>query len=142
MRYPQGQRTTVALPNGESVVVRSRLEAGVLTDLFERGVPCEYESRKLAYVTEHTYTPDIVLMGDNGLEILVEVKGRFLPSDRSKLLNVKRTHPDVDLRLLFQRAEHRLSRKSKTTYGSWCERHGFPWAEGRVPQVWLEELKG
>ena len=141
MWHPQGQRTTVALANGESVVVRSRLEANVLVDLHERGVPFEYESRKLGYVTEHTYTPDIILLGENGTEILIEVKGHFTPADRSKLLQVRRTHPQVDLRLLFQSGEPKLSRRSRTTYGGWCNQHEFQWAEGRVPALWLEELR-
>lgn len=117
------------------------LESRVLIDLTERGVAWAYESRKLAFTVHRTYTPDIVLVGANGSEMLIEVKGLFTGADRSKLLHVKKAHPDVDLRLVFQRSEQKLSRRSRTSYGGWCVNHGFPWAEGRVPELWLEELK-
>jgi len=101
-------------------------------------------SNKVAYETEKlqwqppvkTYTPDWVL--PNG--IIVESKGRFLPSDRTKMKCVIEQHPDKDIRMLFQNASVKLSKKSKTTYGDWCDKNGIKWAEGdRIPQKWLNE---
>ena len=92
-----------------------------------------YESMNVIYKVDHRYTPDFVL--PNG--ILVEVKGYFTSEDRGKLLKVKKQHPHLDIRLLFGNAKNKLSKKSKTTYAMWCDKHGFPWAEKKLPDSWL-----
>jgi len=96
-----------------------------------------YEPVRLQYTVTHNYTPDFVL--PNG--VMLEVKGWFKPSDRSKLLAVKRDNPDADIRLVFQRANARLNRNSKTTYAEWCDKHGFPWCQWHpktgLPKQWI-----
>ena len=37
------------------------------------------------------------------------------------------------------RAKNKLYKGSKTTYSGWCERYGFKWCEGFLPQEWLNE---
>ena len=115
--------------------VRSGFEKQVLDALSESGVDYEYEAETLSYVKEHRYTPDITL--PNG--ILIEVKGFFEPSDRTKALLVRAQNPDKDVRFVFQRANTKLSKKSKTSYANWCDKHGFLWAEKRVPKEWIDE---
>lgn len=116
---------------------RSGFEKQTLANLTARKVPFEYEPSggRVPYDVTHQYLPDVVL--PNG--IVVEVKGWFKPADRTKHLLLKRQHPDLDVRFLFQRASNKLSKTSKTTYAQWCARHGFQWAEGVVPQDWIDE---
>lgn len=97
-----------------------------------------YEPNRFKYTVVHQYTPDWLL--PNG--IYVESKGRFMASDRAKMLHMKKQHPEVDIRLLFQRAGRPLYTGSKTTYGAWASKHGFEWAEGEIiPPEWYADTK-
>lgn len=79
------------------------------------------------------YIPDFVLA--NG--VIVETKGRLTQPDRAKMLNVVRDNPDLDIRFVFQRAGNRITRsKNSLTYWQWAEKHGFPWAQGTIPEEW------
>lgn len=98
-----------------------------------------YEPMKVTYeqpAKERKYEPDIVLPM-NG--IVVECKGRFETSDRQKHLLIKEQHPDMDIRFVFSNSRARLSKRSKTTYAAWCEKHGFRYADKVVPQEWIDE---
>lgn len=125
----------MARPTKKSTGTRSGFEARIHRDLHERGVPFAYEPRgsRLPYRVMRHYLPDFVL--PNGVH--VEAKGWFKPADRSKMLAVREAHPDIDIRFLFQRASNTLSGSSTTTYAAWATKHGFPWAEGRIPDDWL-----
>lgn len=115
---------------------RSGLEEDVDSTLKNAGIDGEYEQHKIEYVqpaTKHKYTPDFRL--PNG--IFVETKGRFVTADRKKHLLIKDQHPELDIRFLFQNANNRLSKKSKTTYAQWCQKHGFLYAEKVIPAEWL-----
>lgn len=113
---------------------RSKFEETVASALKRAGVANSYESMKLNYTRPCTYTPDFVL--DNG--IILEVKGFWPASDRTKHLRVREAHPDLDIRFIFQRASNTLSKKSKTTYGDWCDKHGFLWCEKVLPRTWIQ----
>jgi len=116
---------------------RSNLELRVAADLHKKGIKFEYEGEKLEYtVKTKTYTPDFKLMPS---QVFVEVKGRFMPVERSKHLYLKAQHPNVDLRFLFSNAQQKLYKGSKTTYAAWCDRHGFLWAEGVIPKGWSKK---
>jgi len=116
---------------------RSGFEKRLAEQLEEAGVGFEYEAEKLAYIVparNATYTPDFFLQ--NG--IIIEAKGRFRTAeDRQKLLLVKETHPDRDLRLLFQNANLPIYKGSPTSYAKWAEDHGFIYAEKRIPHKWI-----
>lgn len=122
-----GQRT-----DWNGLTFRSKLEVEVA----QRLPPgWSYEDRRLYYVTEHTYTPDFIL--PNG--VILEVKGYWSPEDRAKILAVREQHPELDIRMVFHRPASRISRRSATTYGSWCERKGIQYcAADDIPQSWLE----
>lgn len=114
--------------------LRSGLEDRVVKLLDKENVPFLYEAERFPYVTESKYTPDFFLT--NG--VILECKGFFKPSDRRKMLAVKQQHPDLDLRFVFQR-NNTLSKSSKTTYGDWCDKHGFPWCIfPNIPSQWLQ----
>lgn len=117
---------------------RSKYEAGIAKNSPKN---VEYESVKLKWVPPvkvRTYTPDWLL--PNG--IIVESKGRFLSADRTKMIEVIKQNPDRDIRMLFMNASVKLSKKSKTTYGDWCDKNNIKWAEGDcIPQSWLNEKR-
>lgn len=107
-------------------------------DLLSRGVEPAYEAEYVEYqqpASTHRYTPDFKL--PNG--IYIETKGRFLDSDRMKHLHVKASRPDLDIRFVFMRSSTPIRKGSPTTYAMWCKRHGFKYADKRVPQEWIDE---
>lgn len=126
-RYPKRPTTTP---------FRSKLEERVALVLKGAGVEYTYESQKLKFTRPCNYTPDFILPSG----IMLEVKGYFEPSDRTKHLLVREQHPDVDLRFVFQNANLRLNSKSSTTYGDWCDKHGFLWCAQAIPKEWLNIL--
>lgn len=69
----------------------------------------------------------------------IEYKGNFTGPDRTKMLLVKKQHPDLDIRLVFGRATNKLNRASKTTYAMWADKYGFPWSEKVIPEEWRKE---
>ena len=113
---------------------RSGLEERVAKELSESGIKYEYESMKIRYdVSEtRTYTPDFIL--PNG--IIVETKGRFVAADRKKHLLIQKQF-DYDIRFVFQNARAKLFKGAKSTYSQWCDKHGFLWAQGSIPEEWL-----
>lgn len=116
---------------------RSGLEMTIDESLKERGIDGEYEQHIIEYVkpeTHHKYHPDFKL--PNG--IFVETKGRFLADDRKKHLLIKKQHPEIDIRFLFQNSKTKISKGSKTTYGMWCEKHGFKYADKEIPEDWIQ----
>ncbi len=112
---------------------RSGFEKVIDAQLTRVGVSYSYESMKLSYVLEKTYTPDFIL--DNG--IIIEAKGYWEPADRTKHLKVREANPDLDIRFCFQNAWNRLSKRSSTTYATWCDKHKFKWSHQRIPEEWL-----
>ena len=92
---------------------RSGLEIKIKDYLQENNVPVKYEQIKIEWedLMYRTYTPDFVL--PNG--IIIEVKGRFTSDDRRKHLAVKRQHPKLDIRFVFESSKRKLSKGSPTT---------------------------
>jgi len=113
---------------------RSGLEEKVADLMVNLGVKYEYESTKVPYQIMHSYTPDFLL--PNG--IFLETKGYWEASDRRKMKAVKEQHPELDIRMVFQAPYNKISKKSKTTYAKWCERHDIPWTSyGNIPIDWF-----
>ncbi len=122
------------LKNKKPTKFRSGLEEKVADLLEGLGVSYQYESEKLSYTIEHNYTPDFVLPN----YIYLETKGYWDAADRRKVLAVKRDNPDIDLRMVFQSPFNTISKKSKTTYAKWCDKHDIPWtAYHNIPLEWL-----
>lgn len=117
---------------------RSGLEDKTMEDLAQRGVHYRYEAVKLGYekpASLHKYTPDFIL--PNG--IIIETKGIFETADRQKHELLKAQHPDLDIRFVFSRSKAPLRKGSPTSYGSWCAKRGFPFADKAIPQPWIDE---
>jgi hypothetical protein len=119
---------------------RSGFEHKVSDQLKENKIKFEYETTVIDYIkpqTNHTYTIDFTL--PNG--ILVETKGRWVLEDRKKHLLIKKQHPELDIRMVFQSSKTKIRKGSKTTYAMFCDKHDIPWAEKVIPESWLNEKK-
>lgn len=118
---------------------RSGLEEDTAKFLKQKGVKFTYEEFKIKWIDPKTktYTPDFVLA--NG--IIIETKGRFISTDRAKHLAVRDQYPELDIRFVFTNSRTKLYKGSKSTYGMWCDRHGFKYADRFIPDEWLKETK-
>lgn len=127
---------------------RSGLEATCARVLNDAGVAWSYEDSLVYYVVPRrraSYKPDFVLA--NG--IIIETKGIFDAADRQKHLLIKEQHPELDIRFVFSRSAstltsvmkivdgQKLRRENPTTYASWCQTHGFTFADKVPPLEWL-----
>ena len=122
------------LKDRKNIKFRSKLEEKVADLLEGLGISYQYESEKLSYTIEHNYTPDFVLPNYTYLE----TKGYWDAADRRKVLAVKKANPQIDLRMVFQAPFNTISKKSKTTYAMWCEKHDIPWTSYHdIPLDWL-----
>lgn len=120
---------------------RSKLEKKVAAQLEDAGVSFGYETLRVPFIVPERkarYTPDF----ECG-PVILEAKGYFRKTtDRQRLIQVKASNPDMDLRLVFQDANKPIYKGSKTTYGQWATDHGFLWADkGVVPEDWIKEIK-
>lgn len=117
---------------------RSKYEEKIYNNVKKDGLSVEFEPFKLQYTMEGNYLPDFVL--PNG--IIVEAKGYFDSRARAKMIAVKRSNPDLDIRFLFMNSKTKLRKGSKSTYADWCKRHGYPFEDGdTIPLKWFKENK-
>lgn len=129
---------------------RSGLEKTIADQLEDSGLPVDFEKLKLKYTVpekEHTYTPDF-----HAGSIIIEAKGAFgygpgrfngdPVKERQKLVLIKQQHPELDLRIVFQRANTKIRKGSPTSLGMWATANGFLWADkGTIPPEWIKEMK-
>jgi hypothetical protein len=118
---------------------KSGLEKTVADQIKKRGLRVKYEdpSSRISFTqpaTDRTYTPDFVL--PNG--IVVETKGRFTLEDRKKHLWIQE-QTNQDIRFVFSSSKAKIRKGSKTTYGMWCDKHGFLYADKQIPEDWFNE---
>jgi hypothetical protein len=131
---------------------RSEPEEDVAAQLEAAGVRFDYEGVKVPYTIparEAVYIADFPCSGTN---IIIEVKGHFggkidmkrrSAENRQKMILLKEQHPELDIRILFDKRSHntKLYKGSKTTQGQWATDHGFTWATGaKVPEAWLADI--
>ena len=117
---------------------RSCFEHKVSEKLTEEKIKFGYEVTQINYIkpeTHHIYTVDFTL--PNG--ILVETKGRWVLEDRKKHLLIKKQHPKLDIRIVFQNPNGKIRKGSKTTYADFCNKHEIPWSDKEIPQSWINE---
>jgi len=118
---------------------RSGLEEDTAEFLRTKNVEFTYEKEKIRWLDMkyRTYTPDFVLA--NG--IIIETKGRFISNDRRKHKEIKDQYPDLDIRFVFSNSNQKLYKGAKSSYGDWCKKNGFKYADKVIPDEWLEEIK-
>ena len=118
---------------------RSGLEEDMAKYLKKCKIKFTYEKEKIKWVDLkiRTYTPDFVL--ENG--IIIETKGRFISVDRRKHKEIKKQFPDLDIRFVFNNSRSKLYKGAKSSYGDWCKKYGFKYADKTIPKEWLKEVK-
>jgi hypothetical protein len=84
------------------------------------------------------YTPDFRVEPEKGGWFYIEVKGWLDGPDRTKLRAVRKQHPGLDIRIVFQRNNLIKGTKNKTRYSDWATKYGFKFAFKDVPKEWLE----
>ena len=116
---------------------RSGLEVKVAESLDIIGQKYRYEKVKIEWedLSYRTYTPDFVL--DNN--IIIETKGLFTSPDRRKHVQIKKQHPELDIRFVFTNSKAKLYKGAKNTYGQWCTKKGFKYYDRIIPEDWLTE---
>jgi hypothetical protein len=117
---------------------KSGLEETISQQIESQGIKVEYETEKVPYIipaSNHNYSPDFKL--PNGIR--VETKGRFVAADRKKHLLVKEHNPHMDIRFVFSNSKNKISKNSKTTYGDWCDKNGYKYADKLIPNEWFLE---
>jgi hypothetical protein len=122
----------------------SGFEGKIEEALTKAKVMHEYEAQQFCYhlpdsEIKHVYTPDFSFPESS---IVFEVKGYwFKKKERNKYRLVKKQHPEIDLRFLFQKASLKLHKDSKSTYADWAKKYGFKYSDGIVPDEWLGEIQ-
>lgn len=116
---------------------RSGLEKVICDKLTEDNIVYAYEETKVEWedLAYRTYTPDVIL--SNG--VIVEIKGLFTPADRRKHLKIKKQHPQLDIRFVFENSRRKIRKGSKTSYADWCIRYGFRYHDKEIPEDWIKE---
>jgi len=117
---------------------RSGLESKIADQLTKLGIDPKYETVRISFTQpakKRKYTPDFVL--PNG--IIIESKGRFMPADRAKHCMIQEQHPELDIRFVFTNPKAPISKGSKTTYAMWCDKNGFKYSKGLIPEEWIKE---
>lgn len=130
--------------------MRSGFEYQVRDNLKAQGADFEYETEVLEYLSlvrgskclscgskvykSRKYTPDFIVIRPDCSKLYIEAKGRLTSTDRSKMRDVKKAHPHLDIRILLQKR----SKKEMETVAKWCEKFDFEYAFGNeVPATWL-----
>lgn len=116
---------------------RSGLELKIAQSLDEMGFKYGYEKLKIEWedLAYRTYTPDFVLANN----IIIETKGLFTSADRRKHVEIKKQHPELDIRFIFENSRRKLYKGAKNTYAKWCIQKGFRYYDRIIPEDWLTE---
>lgn len=118
---------------------RSGLEKRIQEDLKGLGLEDNYEGRVFEYIvpeTKHKYTPDFPVSP----HIVIETKGLWEVADRMKMVMIQQQYPEVEFRMLFQNAQKKIKKGSKTSYADYCDKHNIKWAEKSIPQEWVDDI--
>lgn len=115
------------------MALKSGFERTIVSDLKARKVKFTYEELELPYILNGTYHPDFVL---KATDIIVEAKGVLDRESKRKMIAIRKQYPDLDIRFLFMDANKKVP-GTKQTHGQWADRNGFKWAEGRIPEEWV-----
>lgn len=111
---------------------KSGFERTVAADLNSRQIKFEYEALVLPYTLHGEYHPDLSF--PNGL--VVELKGVLDKASKRKYVAVKQQHPEINLKFVFMDSKKKVP-GTKQTHGDWARKNGFEFADGRIPDEWL-----
>ena len=148
-----GKRDTRKVHGTKSPKYRSKLEERFAEQLVRAKVGFEYEApdKRIEYKIPsscHQYTPDFIIQKACGSRIYIEVKGIWDYDDRYKHYLIRKQHPGLDIRFVFQRAKNNIRKGSNTTYADVCEGKGrgifkgCTWKysdNGKLNKEWINE---
>lgn len=133
---------------------RSGFEFRIAEDLDRRGIVYGYETYTIEYRSpvlngictkceckrvqqRRKYKPDFIVPRDGQPPLILEAKGILDGPTRSKMKDIKRANPTLDIRFLFD---------GKPTWArgkimvAWCIKNGFRYHFGHeVPEEWLRQ---
>ena len=122
---------------------KSGLELQVAEQIKICEYPLNYETETLNYIVPERkakYTPDFVLTKKDGNTMYIETKGRWTSTDRQKMKHVLTSNPNLDIRMIFQNPNQKISKGSKTTYEMYALKLGIKHvAKKDIPAEWLAE---
>jgi predicted nuclease of restriction endonuclease-like RecB superfamily len=118
--------------------MKSMGEVRFAATMIAQKIPYSYETTTVQYQYEpQKYTPDFdVYRGDD--KIHIEYKGKLDYDTRKKLLAIRNSNPDMEIILVFEKANNKIKKGSKTTYGMWAESKGFKWSEQEFKEEWIK----
>ena len=122
---------------------KSGLELSVSMQINQTEYPLNYETETLKYIVPERkakYTPDFVFTKRNGDMMYIETKGRWTTADRTKMKHVLQSNPGIDIRMVFQNPNQKLSKTSPTTYEAYARKLGIVYvAKKEIPAEWMAE---
>lgn len=116
---------------------KSKWEGQVAEQIEKYGLPILYEHDKIVYIvpeSEHKYNPDFGIAKG----VYIEAKGKWTSEDRKKHVLLKEQHPDLKIYIVFQNANQKIRKGSKTSYGDWATKHGIEWSHKQIKKEWLK----
>ncbi len=122
---------------------KSVLELTISEQIKQTEYELRYETETLNYVVPERkakYTPDFVFTKRNGATMYIETKGRWTTADRTKMKHVLQSNPGIDIRMVFQNPNQKLSKTSPTTYEAYARKLGIVHvAKKEIPAEWMAE---
>jgi hypothetical protein len=91
--------------------MRNKFEIKIEKQLTKSKLRFKYEAAKIPYVIASHYIPDFIVETCTGL-VYIETKGYFRPEDKRKLKAVKKQHPELDIRFVFQNSKGKIRKGS------------------------------
>jgi len=130
---------------------RSKFEERVAKELEDKGVDFTYECTTLKYNKRTTRKMECLDCGSSHIVqkakyltdfrlsngVFLEVKGWFMPSDRTKMESVIKCNPGLDIRMVFER-DNWTTKKKTQRYSEWCKKRKIKYCVGEIPKEWLE----
>ena len=62
-----------------------------------------------------------------------------MAADRRKHIQIKKQHPELDIRFVFENSKSKIRKGAKTSYADWCMKNGFRYYDRIIPEDWLKE---
>ncbi|NBQ96906.1 MAG: endodeoxyribonuclease [Microbacteriaceae bacterium] len=122
---------------------KSGLELEISEQIKKSEYELRYETETLTYTVPERkakYTPDFVFVKRNGATMYIETKGRWTTADRTKMKHVLQSNPGIDIRMIFQNPNQKLSKTSLTTYETYARKLGIVHvAKKDIPAEWMSE---
>lgn len=118
---------------------KSKFEESIWEILNKEFKNCKYELDSYEYTQpaiKRTYTPDFKT---GSKKIYLETKGKLDLETRQKMVWFKECNPAIRIIFLFQNANVKIRKGSKTSYGDWATKNGFEWLDSKGD--WLNAYK-